>query len=161
PILAAFFMLTGLASIGFPGTIGFVGTELLIEGAVNVYPLVGMFVVIAAALNGIAILSAYFRIFTGTSITSSITLKARPAERVAVLVLAALILGGGLYPQPGVHSRYHAARSLMTRRLDNLQQQARITNDWDQLSQKNQPTPEEPTSPETTKPGFSAMMMAP
>ncbi|MGA7306779.1 MAG: proton-conducting transporter membrane subunit, partial [Rhodothermales bacterium] len=45
PTLAALFLVTGLASIGFPGTVGFVGTELLIEGAVTVYPLTGMAVV--------------------------------------------------------------------------------------------------------------------
>lgn len=116
PILAALFLLTGLASIGFPGTIGFVGTELLIEGAVAVYPLTGMAVVIAAALNGIAILQAYFRIFTGTSHTASISLAARLPERIAVLILAALILGGGLFPQPGVSSRYHAAAALIRQR---------------------------------------------
>ncbi len=32
PAQAAFFLLTGLASVGFPGTIGFVASELLIEG---------------------------------------------------------------------------------------------------------------------------------
>jgi NADH-quinone oxidoreductase subunit M len=118
PTIAALFMLTGLASIGFPGTVGFIGTELLIEGAVTVYPLVGMAVVIAAALNGIAILHAYFRIFTGARHTASISLRARLPERVAVLILAALILGGGIYPQPGVASRYHAAEALMQQRGD-------------------------------------------
>ncbi len=118
PTLAALFLLTGLASIGFPGTVGFVGTELLLEGAVTVYPLVGMAVVVAAALNGIAILQAYFRIFTGTRHTASISLRARLSERVAVLILAVLILGGGLFPQPGVSSRYHAAEALMNQRKD-------------------------------------------
>jgi NADH-quinone oxidoreductase subunit M len=113
PTLAALFLITGLASIGFPGTVGFVGTELLIEGAVAVYPLTGMSVVIAAALNGIAILQAYFRVFTGMTRTASISLAARPAERIAVLVLTVLILGGGLFPQPGVASRYHAAKELI------------------------------------------------
>mgnify|MGYP002622846862 CR=1 FL=1 len=116
PTLAALFLLTGLASIGFPGTIGFVGTELLIEGAVEFYPLTGMAVVIAAALNGIAILQAYFRVFTGTTHTASFSLAARIPERIAVLILAALILGGGLFPQPGVASRYHAARELIRHR---------------------------------------------
>jgi NADH-quinone oxidoreductase subunit M len=116
PTLAALFLLTGLASIGFPGTVGFVGIELLIEGAVTVYPLVGMAVVVAAALNGIAILQAYFRVFTGTKHTASISLRARMSERVAVLILAVLILGGGLFPQPGVSSRYHAAEALMNQR---------------------------------------------
>lgn len=116
PTLAALFLLTGLASIGFPGTVGFIGTELLIEGAVIVYPFVGMAVVVAMALNGVAILHAYFRIFTGAKHTASISLRARAPERIAVLILAALILGGGLFPHPGVASRYHAADALMKRR---------------------------------------------
>jgi NADH-quinone oxidoreductase subunit M len=116
PTLAALFLLTGLASIGFPGTVGFIGTELLIEGAVTVYPLVGMAVVVATALNGIAILHAYFRVFTGAIHMASIPLRARPCERIAVLILAVLILGGGLFPQPGVSSRYHAAAALIKQR---------------------------------------------
>ncbi|MCU0714159.1 MAG: oxidoreductase [Pirellula sp.] len=65
PSLAGFFLLTGLASIGFPGTVGFIAMELLIEGAVEYYPLVGAAIVITAAGNGITILRTYFRIFTG------------------------------------------------------------------------------------------------
>ena len=115
PSLAAFFLLTGLASVGFPGTVGFVGVELLVEGAVGVYPIVGMLVVVAAALNGIAVVHAYFRLFTGAEHKASITLQARWPERIAVLTLSALILGGGLFPQPGVSSRYHAAMELIAR----------------------------------------------
>ncbi len=116
PSLAAFFLLTGLASIGFPGTVGFVGAELLVEGAVGVYPVVGMLVVFAGALNGIAVLHAYFRLFTGTEHRASISLHARWPERIAVLSLSVLIIGGGLWPQPGVTSRYHAATEIMARR---------------------------------------------
>lgn len=112
PTLAAFFLLTGLASIGFPGTIGFIGTELLIDAAVHVSPWVGMLVVIAAAINGLAVLYAYFRVFTGRKHTGSVDLRARLSERIAVLSLTLLILGGGFYPQPGVASRYHAAVAL-------------------------------------------------
>ncbi|MFN5898079.1 MAG: proton-conducting transporter membrane subunit [Planctomyces sp.] len=113
PTLAGLFLLTGLASIGFPGTIGFVGMELLIEGCVEVYPLVGLSLVLASALNGISILRAWFRIFTGVPLQSSVSLKSQFAERFAVVLLALLILGGGLWPQPGVASRHHAAKSLM------------------------------------------------
>jgi NADH-quinone oxidoreductase subunit M len=112
PMLAGLFLITGLASIGFPGTAGFVGLELLVEGAIRALPLVGASVVIVAALNGLAVMHAYFRIFTGRPHATSIDLRVRPAERVSVLILAALILGGGLYPQPGVTSRYHAAAEL-------------------------------------------------
>ncbi|MGE3776003.1 MAG: proton-conducting transporter membrane subunit [Pirellulaceae bacterium] len=113
PTLAALFLLTGLASVGFPGTFGFVGTELLIDGAVQVYPHVGTAVVLAAGLNGIAVLHAYFKLFTGTRHVATISLRSRLSERVAVLILAGLILGGGLFPQPGIASRYHAAMQLV------------------------------------------------
>lgn len=116
PILAGFFLLTGLASIGFPGTLGFVGAELLIEGAVQASPILGALVVLAAALNGLAVLKAYFRVFTGTRHPATIDLRSRPAERIAVLVLTLLIIGGGLWPQPGVASRYHAAAELVAAR---------------------------------------------
>jgi NADH-quinone oxidoreductase subunit M len=113
PRLAALFLLTGLASVGFPGTFGFVGTELLVEGAVQVYPYVGSAVVLAAALNGIAVLQAYFRLFAGTRHPASISLHSRWSERFAVLTLAGLILGVGLFPQPGIASRFHAAMELV------------------------------------------------
>jgi NADH-quinone oxidoreductase subunit M len=117
PSLATFFLLTGLASIGFPGTVGFIGAELLVEGAVEVYPFyVGMLVVLAAALNGIAVLHAFFRLFTGKEHTASISLNARLPEKLAVLALSVLIIGGGLFPQSGVASRYHAATEIMARR---------------------------------------------
>lgn len=113
PTLATFFALTGLASVGFPGTIGFVGTELLVDGAVETYPHIGVTVVIATALNGIAIVQAYFTLFTGTRHHSSVSLKAHVRERFAVLALALLILLGGLFPQPGVYSRFLASREIL------------------------------------------------
>jgi len=117
PMLAGFFLLTGLASIGFPATIGFVGLELLVEGVVDVYPLIGSAVVVAAALNGIAIMFAYFRIFTGKRHRSPVSLRISKPERIAVLILTALILGGGIMPQSGVESRHHAAVELNKKRF--------------------------------------------
>ncbi len=116
PMLASLFLLTGLGSIGFPGTIGFVGMELLVEGAIGISPVVGVAVVLAAALNSIAVLKIYFRIFTGTRHQATVSLKSRPAERFAVVLLSLLVLGGGLWPQPGVHSRYHAVIALQKAR---------------------------------------------
>jgi hypothetical protein len=43
-------------------------------------------------------------------------LRSRPSERFAVTVLTILVLGGGLWPQPGVASRHHAAMELMDHR---------------------------------------------
>ncbi len=116
PTLASFFLLTGLASVGFPGTFGFVGGELLVDGAVQAYAYPGMAVVAAAALNGIAVLQVYFLIFTGRRHPATVSLRRRRRESFAVLTLALLILGGGLHPQPGVASRFHAAGMLFSQR---------------------------------------------
>ena len=113
PNLAMCFLLTGLASVGFPGTFGFVGTELLVDSAVETYLSVGVAVVVAAALNGIAVVKAYFLLFTGTRYFSSVSLMIARRERYAVLALAALIFSGGFVPQPGVESRHHAADELL------------------------------------------------
>lgn len=113
PELAICFLLTGLASVGFPGTVGFVGTELLIDGAVEAYPYIGVAVVIAGALNGVALIKTYFILFTGTRYSSAVSLKIRTRERFAVLLLASLILVGGIYPQPGIHSRNEAVKALL------------------------------------------------
>lgn len=120
PTLAVFFLLTGLSSIGFPGTIGFVATELLVEGALNVSPMVSVLVVASMALSGIALLRAYFRLFSGPEHTSSMSIVARWPEKIAVLVLTLLVLGGGLFPQPGIASRYNTAKQLLSERRETL-----------------------------------------
>lgn len=149
PMLASFFLLTSLAAIGFPSTIGFVGVELLIEGAVKVYPLIGTMVVLAAALNGIAILSAYFRIFTGRRNTTLIPMHARPAEKTAVLLLTLLILGGGLIPHPGVSSRYHAAQE-----LNQLRRQNRAAKPPEKTTPKDAHTGSNPSSDPASERSF-------
>ncbi len=113
PMLAIFFLITGLASVGFPATIGFIALELLVDGAVDANLLVGVGIVIASAFNGIAVLRAYFHLFTGARHVSTVFLGIGLRERVAVLTLSALILGGGVFPQPGVTSRELAARAIL------------------------------------------------
>lgn len=116
PMLAILFLLTGLGSIGFPGTLGFIGTELLVEGAVRASPARGVAIVLAVALVSLALLNVYFRVFTGTRHPTAIDLRIRPPEQAAALVLALLLLGGGLVPQPGVDSRYRVAVELVRQR---------------------------------------------
>src|SRR5439155_13557099 len=113
PMLAVCFVLTGLASVGFPGTLGFQASEILVDGVVRANPYLGLGVVVAAALNGIAIVRAYLLLFTGTRHLSSMPLDGGVRERFAVLTLTVLILLGGLFPQSGVASRYRAAAALL------------------------------------------------
>jgi NADH-quinone oxidoreductase subunit M len=116
PTLAVCFLLTGLASVGFPGTLGFVAADMLVDGAVTVNLFAGMAVVATAALNGIAIVRAYLLLFTGARHTSTVSLAIGLRERIVVLTLAVLILGGGLFPQPGISSRHQAAEEILKER---------------------------------------------
>jgi NADH-quinone oxidoreductase subunit M len=116
PTLAVCFLLAGLASAGFPGTLGFISTELLVDGAVAANPYVGIVVVGTAALNGIAVLRAYFLLFTGARHVSTVSLGIGSREKIAVLTLSALILGGGFFPQPGVTTRQKAAEEILKAR---------------------------------------------
>src|SRR5205807_1317552 len=108
PTLAICFLLTGLASVGFPGTMGFVATDVLVDGAVGSNLAAGLAILAAAALNGVAVVRAYLLLFTGARHASTVALNITPRERLAVLTLAAMILGGGLFPQLIVSSRYRA-----------------------------------------------------
>jgi NADH-quinone oxidoreductase subunit M len=116
PALAVCFLLTGLASVGFPGTAGYVAGEMLVGGAVEADVWVGLGVVTAAALNGIAVMRAYFLLFAGPPSPASVPLGITFRERFAVLTLTALIVGGGLVPQPGVASWHRAAEHILRER---------------------------------------------
>jgi NADH-quinone oxidoreductase subunit M len=113
PMLAVSFLMTGLASVGFPGTFGFVAADLLVEGALGANLFVGLVVIAIGTLNGIAILRVYLLLFTGARHTSTVSLELGPRERIVVLTLAVLIIGGGVFPQPGVASRRRAADAIL------------------------------------------------
>ncbi|MSQ97142.1 MAG: oxidoreductase [Gemmataceae bacterium] len=122
PALAICFLLTGLAAVGFPGTSGFVAAELLLDEAVGSHEAVGLVVVLTAAVNGIGVVRAYLMLFTGCRHVTGVALWITPRERVAVLTLVALILGGGLFPQTYLETRHSAARAVLRERHDKLKQ---------------------------------------
>jgi NADH-quinone oxidoreductase subunit M len=113
PALAACFLVTGLASVGFPGTLGFIATDLLVDGAIADNLGVGLTVIATTALCGIAIIRVYLLLFTGARHYSTVALDIRVRERIAVLTLIVLILGGGLFPKPGVALYQHVAESIL------------------------------------------------
>ncbi|HTU22695.1 MAG TPA: proton-conducting transporter membrane subunit [Gemmataceae bacterium] len=113
PMLALSFLLTGLASVGFPGTFGFVAADLLVEGALGANLFVGLVVIATGALNGIAIIRVYLLLFTGARHTSTVSLELGLRERIVVLTLASLILLGGVFPQAGISSRRRAADAIL------------------------------------------------
>lgn len=114
PLLAATFLLLGLSYSGFPGTLGFVGEELLLGGAVGAFPWLGFLVVAASALTGIAVLRMYFALFTGRSLEAPIALKGN--EALGFVTVAAVLVLTGLIPAPLVASRQLASGHIIVAR---------------------------------------------
>jgi NADH-quinone oxidoreductase subunit M len=60
-----------------------------------------------------SVLRAYLHLFTGARHASTIWLGIGTRERIAVLTLTAMMLLGGLFPQPGVTTRESAAQAIL------------------------------------------------
>ncbi|OHB74723.1 MAG: hypothetical protein A2Z34_06945 [Planctomycetes bacterium RBG_16_59_8] len=113
-ILAVCFLIFGLASIGIPGTLGFVAEELLVDGAVETFPIFGMLVGVAAALNGVTVLKAYGALFCGSS-AGPRPEQMRLREWATALGLVAMLLVGGIYPGPLMRTEKSAAQALLSK----------------------------------------------
>jgi NADH-quinone oxidoreductase subunit M len=119
PLLAISFLCMGLACTGFPGTLGFVGQELLVDGAVDVFPVMGFAVVMASALTGLAVLRMYFSLFCGrpdalAHVGRRLGLTPREAWTFVALVIA--LVGLGIAPRPLVDSRFAASEEILRQR---------------------------------------------
>jgi NADH-quinone oxidoreductase subunit M len=120
PVLAISFLALGLACTGFPGTLGFVGQELLVDGAVDAFPLMGFAVVVASALTGLAVLRMYFSLFCGRSdrmAHSSLRYGLTRREAWTFVALVIALVGLGIAPRPLVDSRFEASRDILRLRI--------------------------------------------
>lgn len=112
PVLAVSFLAMGLACTGFPGTLGLVGQELLVNGAVDQFPVMGFAVVIASALTGLAVVRMYFSLFCGRPDPKGYRgLPRREALTFGALVL--VLVGFGIAPRPLVDSRFAASEDIL------------------------------------------------
>jgi NADH-quinone oxidoreductase subunit M len=123
PVLAVTFLAMGLACTGFPGTLGFVGQELLVKGAVDVFPVMGFGVVIASALTGLAVLRMYFSLFCGrpeARAHAGLQLGLTPREAWTFVALVVALVGLGIAPRPLVDSRFEAGDEILRQRSETL-----------------------------------------
>ncbi len=123
PLLAISFLCMGLACTGFPGTLGFVGQELLVNGAVDAFPVMGFAVVVASALTGLAVLRMYFSLFCGRPDTLSHSdvrfgLAKREAYTFVAVVIA--LFAFGIAPRPLVDSRFAASDTILMLRQTHI-----------------------------------------
>jgi NADH-quinone oxidoreductase subunit M len=103
PIVAVFFMIVSLSSIGLPGLNGFVGEFLILLGAYSSPYLSGWFAAVGATgviLAAVYLLWMYQRVFLGENLNpKNSALKDLSAREVAVLVpVVILIVWIGVFP---------------------------------------------------------------
>ena len=113
PNLAICFLIAGLACVGFPGTIGFVPMELLITSSVGQGLGISFTLAVATMLNGIAILRAYFALFTGKRPTTSVSLQITTLERAGIVVITLVVFLGAWFSPVVVASRHKTADNLL------------------------------------------------
>jgi NADH-quinone oxidoreductase subunit M len=116
PSLAAFFLLFGLATLGFPGTLSFVADDLIISGSLDDHLHAGVFVILTTVFAGIAVMRGWFRVFGGPVVVDAPRHAILPRERFAFTALLAILFGLGLWPGPFVQSLETVAASLLAAR---------------------------------------------
>ncbi|MGH6904054.1 MAG: NADH-quinone oxidoreductase subunit M, partial [Geminicoccaceae bacterium] len=100
PLYAATFMLFTLASVGLPGTSGFVGEVLVIVGVFGVNSWVALLAATGGFLSVAYMLWLYRRVFFGFLTKDDLKLlpDLRPNEIIAFVPLAIITLLMGVYP---------------------------------------------------------------
>jgi NADH-quinone oxidoreductase subunit M len=105
PVLAAFYLVLGLAVVGLPGTLDFVSEDLIVEGVLPSHPILGVVLIVAAALNAILVLRSFSYTFLGPPSARRTTRDLLVRERLALAVLAITLVGTGLLPRTVLVSR--------------------------------------------------------
>jgi NADH-quinone oxidoreductase subunit M len=126
PLLAISFLCMGLACTGFPGTLGFVGQELLVNGAVDAFPVMGFAVVIASALTGLAVLRMYFSLFCGRPEMfshSAVHFGLTRREAYTFVAIMIVLIAFGIAPRPLVDSRFAASDDILSLRQAHMRLQ--------------------------------------
>jgi len=120
PAYALLFMLFMLASVGLPGTSGFVGEFLVLVGIFQVSTWVAAFVATGVILGAAYMLYLYRRVIFGQLTKESLTKIAdlSPREIAVFAPLAVLVLWLGIYPTPFLE--------IMHASVDNLIDQVKV-----------------------------------
>lgn len=101
PLLASFFLLLGLASMGLPGTSGFPAELLLILSALQVHTGAGLAALFSLVVGAGYFLGLYRKDFFGPVRTIYVerALDLRSRELLVAILFALVVLTLGLYPQ--------------------------------------------------------------
>ena len=115
PKFAAFMMLFGMANAGLPGTSGFIGEFMVIVGATKVNFWVGALAALTLIYGAAYTLWMYKRVVFGDITNPEVkTMQdVNKRELLILAILAAAVLGMGLYPEPVIAVIHQAANDLI------------------------------------------------
>jgi NADH-quinone oxidoreductase subunit M len=123
PLYAAAFMIFNLASVGLPGTSGFVGEFLVLVGAFQSNTWVAVFATSGIVLSAVYMLYLYRRVIFGelTRVDLKGILDLKPREIAVFAPMIVVVFWMGLWPKPildvmapsvdSLVARYQAARA--------------------------------------------------
>ena len=117
PLLATFFLIIGLASIGLPGTNGFVGEFLILLGAFKAKWWFGSVAVLGVIFGAAYFLWYYERAMfgpVGKAVKNTMG-DLHPRELVIAVSLSIMILWIGLYPSPFLRIMNGSVQALVDR----------------------------------------------
>jgi NADH-quinone oxidoreductase subunit M len=119
PLLSTFILILGLASIGLPGTNGFIGEFLILLGAFRQHWLLAAIGVLGVILGAAYFLWYYERAFFGPVGSRVVTpmLDLQPREWGIAVALSIMIFWIGLYPAPFLN-RINGSVQALTERLE-------------------------------------------
>jgi len=119
PLLSTFILILGLASIGLPGTNGFIGEFLILLGAFQQHWLLAAIGVLGVILGAAYFLWYYERAFFGLVGSRVVTplLDLQPREWGIAVALSTMIFWIGLYPAPFLN-RINGSVQALTERLE-------------------------------------------
>jgi NADH-quinone oxidoreductase subunit M len=117
PLLAAFSLIIGLASIGLPGTNGFVGEFLILLGAFEAKWWFGAVAVLGVIFGAAYFLWYYERAMLGPvgKAVKETMVDLQLRETVIVVALSIMILWIGLYPSPFLRIMNGSVQALVDR----------------------------------------------
>jgi NADH-quinone oxidoreductase subunit M len=100
PLLAAFFMFLGLASLGIPGTSGFPAELLILISALGTHTGAGLAALFGLVIGSGYLLNSYRQCFFGPITDDQVraTQDLRPRELATMLLFSLLVLVFGLFP---------------------------------------------------------------
>jgi NADH-quinone oxidoreductase subunit M len=114
PRLSFFFLVFCLALVGIPGTLGFVAEDLLFHGALHTYPIIGIALPLATALNAIHLLRTWHLLFNGRLAKDAASIPdALPRERWPLLLFILFLIVLGTAPGMILHWSGPAAERLV------------------------------------------------